>query len=134
MANNLDYKDIKFPVSQKDYKKIKQKNNICINVFYYENDLVYPVHISKQKLEDYMDVLLINNENKSHCVYIKGFNRFIINKTKCKNKKHFCRCCLQCFSSERVLMEHNEICLEINSKQRVKSESGAIKFKNYLNK
>ena len=33
MANNLDYKDIKFPVSKKDYKKIEQKNNICIMYF-----------------------------------------------------------------------------------------------------
>ena len=45
MTNDLDYKDIQFPVSKKDYSKIEQKNNICINVFYYEIDLVYPVHI-----------------------------------------------------------------------------------------
>ena len=56
MANNLDYKDNKFPLSKKDYKKIEQKNNICIKVFCYENDLVYPVHISKQKFEDCMDL------------------------------------------------------------------------------
>ena len=105
MANGLDYKDIKFPVSKKDNKKIERKNNICINAFCYENDLVYPVHISKQKFEDCMDLLLINNENKAHFVYIKDFNRFMFNKTKCKNKKHFCKYCLQCFSSERVLME-----------------------------
>ena len=74
LANNLKYQDIKFPVSKKDYKKIEQKNNICINVFCYENDLVYPVHISKQKFEDCMNFLLISNENKSHYVYIKDFN------------------------------------------------------------
>ena len=52
MANNLDYKDIKFPLSEEDYKNIEKKNNICINVFRYENDLVYPAHISKQKFEN----------------------------------------------------------------------------------
>ena len=72
-----------------------------------------------------MDLLLINNENKSHYVYIKDFSRFMFNKTKCKNKKHFCRYCLQCFSSEKVLMEDK-------GKQRVKLESGTIKFKNYF--
>ena len=77
-----------------------------------------------------MDLLLINNENKSHYVYIKNFSRFMFNKTKCKSKKHFCRYCLQCFSSERVLREHKEICLEINGTQSVKLESGAMKFKN----
>ena len=81
MVNDLDYKDIKFIVSKKDDKKIEQKNNIYINVFCYENGLTYPVHISKQKFEDYMD-LLINDENKSQYVYIKDFSKFIFNKTK----------------------------------------------------
>ena len=44
---------------KKDYKKIEKKGNICINVFCYENDLVYPVHISKQKLDDYVNLLTV---------------------------------------------------------------------------
>ena len=56
----------------------------------------------------------------------------MLNKTKCKNKKHFFKYCLQCFSSERVLMEHRQICLQINDKQSVKLESDTTKFKNYL--
>ena len=129
MVNDLDYKGIGFPVSKKDCSKVEKKNNICINIFSNENDFVYPVHISKQKFED---LSLINDENKSHYVYIKHFKRFMFNKTKHKTKKHFCRYCLQCFSSERVLQEHREICLEINSKESVKLESGSIKFKNYF--
>ena len=123
---------LNFLVSKKDYKKIEQENNICINVFCYENGLIYPVHISKPKFEDYIDLLLINDENKSHYVYIKDFNKFMFNKTKHKNKKHFCRYCLQCFSSERVLVEHKKTCLEINGKQTVKLRSGSIKFKNHF--
>ena len=49
-------------------------------------NLVYLVHISKQKFEDCMDLLLINNENKSHYVYTKDFNGFMINKTIHKTK------------------------------------------------
>ena len=44
--------------------------------------------------------------------------------------KYFCKCCLQCFSSERILIEHKEICLKINGKQTVTSKSGFIEFKN----
>ena len=66
-----------------------------------------------------MDLLLINDKNKSHYVYIKDCNRFMFNKTKHKNKKHFCKYCLQFFNSEQILIEHKEICLEINGKQRV---------------
>ena len=82
MINELDYEGIKFPVSKKDYCKIERQNNICINVFYYENGLTYPVYLSDQKFRDCMDLLLISNENKSRYVYIKDFNRFMCNKTK----------------------------------------------------
>ena len=81
-----------------------------------------------------MDLLLISHETKSHYVYIKDFNRFLCNKTKNKNKKYFCKCCLQCFSSEKVFIEHKDNCLIINGKQSVKLKSGSISFKNYLKK
>ena len=64
MISSLDYEGIKFPVSKKDYCKIEKKNNICINVLCYENDMTYPVYVSDQKCEICMDLLLITNENK----------------------------------------------------------------------
>ena len=131
MVNDLDYEFIEFPVSKKDYCNIEQKN-ICINVFCYENNLVYSVYISDQKFKDCIDLLMIIHKNKSHYVYMKDFNRFVCNKPKNKNEKHFCRYCLQCFSSERVLIEHKENCLKINGKQSVKLRSGSIKFKNHF--
>ena len=79
-----------------------------------------------------MDLLLLINNDKSHCVYIKDFDRFMFHKTKSKNKKWFCRSCLQCFSSESVLIKHKENCLSINGKQSVKLEEGIIKFENYF--
>ena len=74
--------------------KIERQNNICINAFCYKNNLTYPVYVSDQKFENCMDLLLIKNENKSHYVYIKGFNRFMCNEIKNKNKKYFYKCCL----------------------------------------
>ena len=118
---------------KKDFGKIEKKS-ICINEIFYENGFVYPVYVSYQELKNRMDLLLISDENKSHYVYIKNFNRFMCNKTKCKNKKHFCRYCLQCFSSKKVLTEHKEVCLKTNGKQTVKLKSGSIKFKNYQKK
>ena len=61
MVNDLDYADIKF-VSKKDYCKIEQKNNIYINMFCHENNLVYPVYVSDQKFEDCVDLLLITDK------------------------------------------------------------------------
>ena len=94
--------------------------------------MVYPVHVSDQTFEDHMDLLLITEENKSHYVYIKDFNRFMCNKTKNKNKKHFYKYCLQCASSEKGMQKHKETCLKINGKQTVKLRTGSIKFKNHF--
>ena len=89
MINDLDYEGIKFRVSKKGYCKIEKKNNICITIFSNENDSIYPVYVSDQKFKNCMDLLLITNENKSHYIYTKDFNRFMCNKTKSKIKKRF---------------------------------------------
>ena len=78
-----------------------------------------------------MDMLLLIDDDKSHYVYIKDFDRFMFHKTKNKNKKWFCKSCLQCFSSENVLIKHKEDCFSINGKQSIKREKGTIEFKNY---
>ena len=107
------------------------QNEIFINVFCYDNKLTYPVYLSDQNFHDNMDLLLISNECKSHYVYIKDFDRFMFNKTKNRNKKHFCTCCLQCFSSKEILIEYKKYCLVINGKQSVKLKSSSVRFKNY---
>ena len=119
-------------MQEKDFNNIEVKNNICINMFCYENGLVFPIYVSYQKFEDSVDLLLLIDDGKSHYVYNKDFDRFMFHKTKNKNKKLFCRRCSQCFSSENVLIEHKENCLSINGKQSVKLEEGIIKFENYF--
>ena len=79
-----------------------------------------------------IDLLLLTDDDKLHYVYIKDFDRFVFHKTKNKNKKWFFRSCLQCFSSENVLIKHKENCLSINGKQSIKLEKGIIQFENYF--
>ena len=65
-------------------------------------------------------LLWITDENKSHYVFIKSFNRFMCYQTKSENRKHFFRYCLQRFSSDEILQEHG--------KESVKLKSSLIKF------
>ena len=81
-------------MEEKDFNKIEVKNNICINMFGYKNRLVFPIYVSDQKFEDSLDLLLLIDDDKSHGLYIKDFDRFMFRKTKNKNKKWFCRSCL----------------------------------------
>ena len=100
-------------------------------MFFYDNKLTHPVYLSDQNFNDNIDLLLISTEFKSHYIYIKDFDGFVLNKTKNRNKKHFCKCCLQCFSSKEILIEHKKDCLVINGKQNVSLKSSSIRFKNY---
>ena len=131
IAENLNYSGVDFPVSKKDYDKISVLNKININVFCYENKVVYPVYLSNQSFNDILDLLLISNGFTNHCVYIKDFNRLMFNKTRHKGKKYFCKSYLQCFSSEKVMEKHSKDCLLINGGQNVKLEKGFIEFKNF---
>ena len=108
------------------------QNSICINVFCYGNEMVFPIYVSDKKFEDSKDLFLLIDDDKSYHVYIKDFNTFMFHKTKNKNKKWFCKSCLQCFSDERVLIKHKEDCLSINGAQSVDVEKGIIEFKNYF--
>ena len=72
MVAKLDYKDIKHPVSRKDYRKIETKNNIGIDVFGYENKRVYLIYRSKKNYKNQVDLLLIENKDICDYVYIKN--------------------------------------------------------------
>ena len=49
LVNDFNYDGIKFPAPKEDFSKIEMKNNICINVFCYENKLTFPFYVSFQK-------------------------------------------------------------------------------------
>ena len=130
----LDYSNIDFPVSVKHYNKIEKQNSININVFGYENKEPYPIYVSKEKHEDHMELLLVTKDENKHYVLIKDFNKFMYNQTKHEHRKHFCMHCLQCFSSDRVLNNHKDICIQVNGTQAIKmpqKDNNILKFNNF---
>ena len=132
--NQLDYSGIEFPVTVKQYNKIEKQNEININVFGYENKQPYPIYISKEKYEKHLELLLITEDENKHYVLIKDFNRFMFNQTKHEHRKHFCMYCLQCFSSEEVLKNHKNNCIQVNGEQAIKmpdKNNNTLKFNNF---
>ena len=133
-VEKLDYSGVEFPVGVKHYKKIEKQNSININVFGYENKQPYPIYVSKEKYEDHMELLLVTEKENKHYVLIKDFNRFMYNQTKHEHRKHFCMHCLQCFSSDRVLSNHKENCIQVNGTQAIKmpnKDNNILKFNNF---
>ena len=134
MINELNYDGIDFPLSQKHHNKVEKRNSIRINVFGYEDGQPFLIHISKETFEDQMNLLLITKDEKKHYVLIKDFNAFMYNKSKHKERKHFCMYCLQCFSYERILANHVNNCLTINRAQAInmpKQGENILKFNSF---
>ena len=55
-----------FLFEKKILTRLKKNNNICTNLYCYENKLTFPVYISDQKFEKSMDLLLVIDESKTH--------------------------------------------------------------------
>ena len=114
--------------------QVEKQTSIRINVFGYEKGQPFPIHISKEKFEDQMNLLLITEDEKKHYVLTKDFNAFIYNQTKHKSNKHFCMHCLQSFFSERILANHVNNCLTINGNQAInmpKQGENILRFNNF---
>ena len=103
-------------------------------MFSYEEKQPYPIYVSKEKFEDHIELLLITKDENKHDVLIKDFNKFMYQQTKHKERKHFCMHCLQCFSSERVLNNHKDNCIQVNGIQAVNmpdKDNNILKFNNF---
>ena len=76
IAKTLDYRGINFLMKARNYEIIEERFNINVNVFGYENK-IFPLYVLKKFNEQALNVLLISNEENSHYVFIKDFNRLM---------------------------------------------------------
>jgi hypothetical protein len=116
----------KFPTPITDIHKFERENNISVNL-YGENYLLQKsTHIS----ETHVDLLLY----EGHYSWIKNFSRFCGKfKSNGKCHTHYCKHCLQGYSTERLLENHMSMgCAEITTCKPCmpKKEDAFVKFKN----
>ena len=82
----------RFLVQEKDFHKNEVKNNIYINLFDYENKLVFPFYVSYQKFVwfvDSVDLLLLVDDGKSVMCTSKILTDLYFTKQKIKTKNGF---------------------------------------------
>ena len=120
--DKVKYDKINFPVKLKDISKTENMNDdIRFNVFGVDDkQSIYPLSISKKICDRTCNLLLIENDNKNHYVWIKDLNKLMNTQSKDGHKLFFCDYCSQHFSSENRLKTHTEVCLKINGAQKVK--------------
>ena len=113
-AKKLEFKNTKLSVKIRDIHKIEKKSSISISPFNNENKEKHLIYVWKKYCEEnHVDLLLIGEEGKRYYALIKDFNTFMFDHTLHRGRKHFCRYCLQAFSSEEILKCHIIDCLKI---------------------
>ena len=108
-----------------------------VSVFHYENKEKHSIYVSKKCCEEkHINLLLMGEKEKRHYVLIKYFNTFMYDRALHRGRKHFCRYCLQAFSTEKILKHHIKDCFKTNGKQRIiMPEKGKyVNFQNYEGK
>ena len=72
---SLKFSGIPYPVKMVDIPKFEKQNNISVNVFGFEKNEVFPVHIAKNRYERHVNLLLLSDNKKSHYCWIKDLNK-----------------------------------------------------------
>ena len=101
--NDLNFKEINFPVKVKDIQKFENNNPDLpgINVFSVnDNNKIYPLRINKKDCQKSIDLFLYSEDEKQHYSLIKNFSRLVRSQiTKDTTRKlHICKKCLTNFT------------------------------------
>ena len=138
--NDLNFKQINFPVKVKDITKFENYNPDLpgINVFSInDNNKIYPLRINKKDCQKSIDLFLYSEDEKQHYSLIKNFSRLVRSQiTKDTTRKlHICKKCLYHYTKEDLLEKHSINCGK-NETVAVKmpTKNSILKFQNHFKK
>lgn len=133
----IDMTGIQFPVNPKDCDKFEAQNpKLSVNIFGYEDKVVYPIRITDKKVGRlHTNLLLLTNEqNNTHYCLITSLSRLLSKLTKHTATTHYCNYCLHRFSNEYLLTEHIPNCEPFGAQKTRLPETDDHRymyFKNY---
>jgi len=115
--------DIQYPVRTDDICKYEDLNDIQINVFSFKDGynsdadirlFIEPLYKSNKHRNEVVNLLLIEDGEKSHYVLIKNINRLFASKTL-KHSLFFCPNCLsRSYRSMELLQNHRTKCQTVD--------------------
>ena len=157
--NELNFKDIEFPVNPRDVSKFEKQNSVSINIYFLKKQgkvfKVLPRHLTDHKKSKHVNLLLVESyyvdENEEvnhvddydippprfHYVWIKDLSRLIGSQLANHGHKiHICDRCLHYFWSADKLAVHTLDCRKINQYKVVlpQKNNNILKFKNFKHK
>ena len=125
--NNLNLKDLEFPMPISQIPKFENQNKLSINVFELENNTLSPIYVNKNYKSQQIDLLLYQNH---YCLITKLHTLISDNH----HLKCICRRCLNTFGSEKVLNDHIEMCQNLEPCKIEFPKDDYLYFKDYYTK
>ena len=115
---------LEFPMKVKDIPKFERHNKMIINDFELIGTVLSPIHINTKYDQPQIDLLLYENHyclvTKLHC---------LINNDSHMN--HVCGRCLTAISSQSVLIDHIERCINQQPTNITYSWKDQLKFEDH---
>ena len=139
--NDLNFKEINFPVKVKDIIKFENQNPDLpgINIFSLnDNNKVYPLRINQKDCQKTIDLFLHSDGEKQHYSLIKNFTRLVRSQytSHRSSKIYICKKCLTHYTKEELLEKHIKYCgnIETVAVKMPTKENSILKFKNHFQK
>ena len=123
------------PMKLEDVNKFEKNNQMAINIYHIKSNgtLITPLRITQQekKLEEYVNLLLIEGDDRCHYTWIKNLDRLLSYGDN--NTRKFCPFCLQGFNVKynKTLEEHIPLCRKYGGQKTILPSQGKniIEFK-----
>ena len=112
--NQYNWKDIDFPPTNKDWRKLELNNNIALNILYIPHNTkkIQLAYRSKNNLtcNKQITLLMITDGEKWHYLVVKNLAGLLKGIISAHEKDFYCLNCFHSYRSKNKLESHKKIC------------------------
>ena len=109
--HELKVDGLDFPTPNCQIAEFEKQNNISVNVFGLEKDVIYPLQITSfHYMPHHVNLLLFSKDEKRHYCLIKNLSRLLGDRTAHNGYTYYCNYCLHGFTTQPLLDEHVPHC------------------------
>ena len=104
-TKEFDWEGISFPTKLNEIEKFEKRNDVSINVYYWDG-CIQPLRITTKEKDRHADLFMLTDEEtrNSHYCAINNFSRLVSSQvSKRQHKVHVCKRCLFAFYSSKEL-------------------------------
>lgn len=134
--NKIDMNGVCFPVKVEKINRIEEANNLIINVFKFDDDHgILPVRASPKMEGREINLLLIQDDEKSHYALITNKSAFFNEVEGGNNRNHsyWCARCIKSFKYENKYQNHIKECSFLRPQKVEMPKHDFMKFTDFGN-